>query len=622
MAMTPALAVTLREFARTMVTDFSREEILYGLVSRIASEMPVSAAGVTLITPDRGPRYAAASDAGALRFEQLQSEFDEGPCVQAYESGEACLAPDLAREGRFPQYCAAAKAAGLQAAFAFPLHYDRTRLGALDLYRTAPGPLPANVVEEAQILADVVSAYLVNAQAKADLRAAALRLQAEVQRDPLTGLANRGVLMDRLAQACRRSERSGRAPALLFLDLDGFKAINDQFGHASGDALLIAVGDRLSRAVRPADTVARLAGDEFAIICEDLEAPDALTSLIARITSAFEQPFQLGDATAEVRTSIGVALGNGPEDSPETLLRDADRDMYQNKRSGWSQRPRLSGGRGFVVPRGLHAAVAGAAARGELWLDYQPIVAVPDGHIWGVEALVRWKHPEVGDVTPRALIAVAEQTGAIVDVGDWILTTACAQLGRFQQHVAPPVALSVNVSARQLVAPGFADSVTSALEAAGILADRLTLELTGTILLTDVHRAAAVLAGLKALGVRLALDDFGTSESSLEHLLMFRADEVKIDRDFIADIGRDSASAKIVAAIIALAHDLDISTVGQGVETREQAEILTDLGADRCQGFHFAHPLPADEIDALLSGRNPNSALPPISRGWPERSGL
>jgi diguanylate cyclase (GGDEF)-like protein len=330
--MTPALSLTLREFARTMVTDFSREEILDGLVNRIASEMPVSSAGVTLITPERGPRYAAASDSDALRFERLQSDFDQGPCVRAYETGEACLVPDLATDRRFPLYCAAARDAGLRAAFAFPLHYDRTRLGALDLYRTSPGGLSPNLLEEAQILADVVSAYLVNAQARADLKEAAERLQAEAYRDPLTGLANRGLLMDRLEQAFRRYERSGHAPALLFLDLNEFKAINDRHGHACGDALLIAVGERLACAVRPADTLARWAGDEFAIVCEEVEAPDAVTSLVARIRSELQRPFDLGDETVEVTTSIGVAFATESGDSPQTLLRDADRDMYRNKR--------------------------------------------------------------------------------------------------------------------------------------------------------------------------------------------------------------------------------------------------------------------------------------------------
>jgi diguanylate cyclase (GGDEF)-like protein len=332
MEMTATLSRTLREFARTMVTDFSREEILDGLVTRIASEMPISSAGVTLITQEEGPHYAAASDSDALRFEQLQSEFKEGPWVRAYETGLACLAPDLAADTRFPQYCAAAKDAGLQAAFAFPLHYERTRFGALDLYCTSPGELSEILLEEAQILADVVSAYLVNAQARADLKEAAARLQSEAHHDPLTGLANRGLLMERLEQAFRRRERSGRAPALLFLDLNGFKAINDQHGHACGDALLIAVGERLAGAVRPADTLARWAGDEFAIVCEDLEAPDAVISLIARITAEFERPFDLDDETVEVTASIGVAFGAGSGGSPETLLRDADRDMYRNKR--------------------------------------------------------------------------------------------------------------------------------------------------------------------------------------------------------------------------------------------------------------------------------------------------
>lgn len=614
MAMTSALAVTLREFARTMVTDFSKEEILDGLVNRIASEMPISAAGVTLITPERGPRYAAASDAAALRFEQLQSELDDGPCVQAYETGQACLVPDLAAEDRFPQYCAAARDAGLQAAFAFPLHYDRTPLGALDLYRTNPGGLPSTVIEEAQILADVVSAYLVNAQARADLKEAAIRLQAEARRDPLTGLANRGLLMERLEQAIRRRERSGRAPALLFLDLDGFKAINDEHGHACGDALLIAVGDRLTRAVRPVDTLARWAGDEFAIVCEDLEAPDAVTSLIARIHAEFQRPFELGDETVQVTTSIGIAFAAEPSDSPETLLRDADRDMYRNKRTDSRRHPsRLDGPGPLIVSDELQATLTGAAARGELSLVYQPIVTTADGQLRGVEALVRWTHPAAGHVSSQALIALAEQTGVIIEIGDWVLTTACAQLRHWDQHDDNRIAMAVNVSVRQFMAPGFVDSVAGTLRAGGTDPGRLTLEITETVLLADVHRAVAVLADIRSLGVRLALDDFGTGYSSLRYLLSFTADELKIDRDFITDIAHDITSRKVVGSMIGLAHELDISTVAEGVETRDQVEALTDLGCDHCQGFYFARPVPDAQIDSLLSHGEPGLPLLPVA---------
>lgn len=614
MVMTSTLAVTLREFARTMVTDFSRDEILSGLVDRIAAQMPVTSAGVTLISPERGPRHAAASDGAALRFEQLQSDFAEGPCMQAYATGQTCLVPDIADEDRFPQYCAAASDAGLKAAFAFPLRYGPVPLGALDLYRTTTGPLANDVIEEAQILADVVSAYLVNAQARADLKAAAVRLQAEVQRDPLTGLANRGLLMDRLEQAFRRGRRSGRPTALLFLDLDGFKAVNDEHGHAFGDALLVAVGQRLSRAVRPADTLARWAGDEFAIVCEDMETAGAVPSLIARIDAEFQKPFGLGGEVVTISASIGVAFAAQPGGSPQKLLQDADNDMYRNKRSRhWGRRPDLDGAGRPLAPEDLHAALVGAGARGELALAYQPIVTAAGGEFTGVEALLRWPHPAAGGVSPQALIALAEQSGVTVDVGGWVLTTACAQLDRWQRHLLAPIAMAVNVSARQFLAPGFVTSVADALAAAGVEPGRLTLDVTEAVLVADIQRASTVLTDLRSLGVRVSLDDFGTGVSSLRHLLHFAVDEVKIDREFITGIARDPMSAKIVAAVVALARALDITTVAEGVETREQADRLTDLGCDRCQGYYFAMPLPDSQIDGLLAHDQPDPPRLPLA---------
>ena len=265
------LSDVLSEFARTLVTDFPIQGILDHLVQRIVDVMPISAAGVTLISPGIKPRYIAASDASALRFEQLQTELGEGPCVEAYQTGMAVAMPDLAKESRFPKFTARALSAGLAAVFTFPLHDGNHRLGALDLYGDTSGSLDGPTLAAAQTLADVASAYLLNAQARENLQNVANEFRDNALHDPLTGLANRTLLLDRLRQAVRRSRRSHKVFAVLFVDLDQFKLINDRYGHKIGDELLVDVARRLAGLLRPADSLARLSGDEFVVLCEDLE---------------------------------------------------------------------------------------------------------------------------------------------------------------------------------------------------------------------------------------------------------------------------------------------------------------------------------------------------------------
>ena len=597
----PAMTITLSEFARVMVTDFSVQEILDLLVERVAEVLPISCAGVTLISAENQPHYAAASNPAALRFEHLQTQFQEGPCLQAYQTGQACVADDLEHDGRFPKFGPAAVQAGLRAAFAVPLMHGQTRLGALDLYRTSPGPLSDEQLQEAQTLAGVVSAYLVNAQARADLRELTVQLQTAAHRDPLTGLPNRVLLMDRLAQAFHRHERSRQPTGLLFIDINGFKAINDEYGHGCGDELLAEVARRLARVVRPADTLARLAGDEFVILCEALDDPQNIKSLTARIEQQFQTAFALGDSEIHATASVGMAISGPMSDTPALLLRNADRDMYRRKRArNRRQRFALSNAQRLAHPADLEAALRDSIARDELRLAYQPIVTSATGEMVGVEALLRWKHPTLGDVPPTAIIAFAEQNGMIGDIGAWVLQTACAQHHQWQQLLDRHLIVAVNVSADQFTAPGFAHSIADALTVNDTPPDALILEVTETVLVSDVDRATKVLADLRHLGVGLALDDFGTGYSSLKYLLSFTVNHVKIDRDFIKDLAQDPTSLKIVNAVIALAHDLGVTVVAEGVETDAQLTVLTGLQCDYCQGYYFARPSPPDTIQALL----------------------
>jgi diguanylate cyclase (GGDEF)-like protein len=600
---TDDLADVLSEFARTMATDFPIQGILDHLVGQIVEIMPISAAGVTLISPGLSPRYIAASNGSAMRFEQLQSELGEGPCLAAYHAGKAIAVPDIADDERFPTFSPRALAAGLAAVFTFPLHHGEQRLGALDLYHDTPGSLSDPFMKTAQTLADVAAAYLLNAQARADLQDTSDRSREAALHDALTGLPNRTLILERLEHAFLRGQRTNKTSALFFIDLDRFKEVNDAHGHGAGDELLVAVGERLTRVLRPGDTLARLYGDEFVILCEDLDDASQADAIAARADAALILPFSLSDAEVTLTASIGIAFTGRGGDSPEQLLHDADSAMYRAKNRSVRRRQ-------LVDLRELHRAedntslkraLPGAAERGELQLAYQPIVDTVDGRLAGVEALLRWKHPTRGLIPPTVVIPLAEQSGLIVDVGRWVLEQAWADGQRWQRQKQPDdFGMSVNVSAHQLMSVGFADAVEAVLGSTSTSPDLLTLEVTESVFVRDGKRALFVLNDLRDIGVKLALDDFGTGYSSLSYLMKFPVDIVKVDRTFVAELEEDSASHTIVAAFIQLAHDLGMSIVCEGVETVEQHDELSRIGCDSCQGFYFGAPMSASRLDSLI----------------------
>jgi diguanylate cyclase (GGDEF)-like protein len=339
------LSVVLSDFARTLATDFPIQGILDHLVGRIVDVLPITSAGVTLISPGLAPRYIAASDGAALRFEQLQTEIGQGPCLTAYFSGEAVSVPDLGTDTQFPEFAPAAVAAGLAAVFTFPLREADGRLGALDLYRDTPGILGRQDMDAAQTLADVAAAYLVNAQSRDDARATTELFRHNALHDPLTGLPNRMLLQQRLEHAAQRAQRSRTNAAILFVDLDHFKQVNDRHGHPAGDELLLAVARRLSALIRPGDTLARFAGDEFVFLCEDLHDESDVELLASRVDAAFAEPFVLTDLEVSVTASVGVAFAGLGDLISESLLAEADTAMYQAKRKGGSSHQIIDLGR-------------------------------------------------------------------------------------------------------------------------------------------------------------------------------------------------------------------------------------------------------------------------------------
>jgi diguanylate cyclase (GGDEF)-like protein/PAS domain S-box-containing protein len=423
--------------------------------------------------------------------------------------------------------------------------------------------------------------------------------------DPLTGLANRLLFRDRVRHALALRARSHTPLAVLFLDLDGFKAINDSLGHGVGDRLLGSVAARLQSVVRPGDTVARLGGDEFAVLLEDLEGLHVAQQIAARFIDELQTSFNLVGHEVFVGASAGIALA-APEDDADELLRNADLAMYRAKAMGK--------GRCEVFEPDMHAAalermeiegdLRHAVVRGELRLYYQPIVELATGRVTGVEALLRWQHPTRGLVSPLDFIDVAEESGLIVPVGRWVLSEACRQVARWQRDTGLPLRLSVNISARQLQAPRLAEHVARTLRSTGVRPNDLVLEITESMLVDDAERTIGKLHLLRELGVKLAIDDFGTGYSSLNYLRRLPVDVLKIDRSFVQGIGTESELTALTGAIVGIGRDLGLDTVAEGIEEQGQLDALRAMGCVLGQGYLYARPLPADELAALLeSGR-------------------
>jgi diguanylate cyclase (GGDEF)-like protein len=430
---------------------------------------------------------------------------------------------------------------------------------------------------------------------------AELELSHAALHDALTGLPNRALFLDRLALALRRNERRSGSVAVLFCDLDRFKVVNDSLGHDAGDRLLVDVAGRIAAALRPADTVARFGGDEFTMLCEDIAGEIEAATIAQRIVDVFREPFQLDDGEVFLATSLGIAIARGTDDRAEDLIRDADAAMYRAKERGKGRYEIFDEAmRADAVARlETESALRRALERGELRLHYQPEVELASGAITGFEALLRWEHPTRGLLRPAAFIPLAEETGLIVGIGEWILQQACSEAARW----AEPLTLSVNLAPRQLAQPDLVATVRRALAETGIDAARLCLEITESAVMESGAATTAQLRALKSLGVRLAIDDFGTGFSSLAHLRRFPVDVIKIDGTFVAGLGSEPQDASIAAAVISLAHALGLTTVAEAVETDEQLGVLRQLGCDLGQGHLFARPQPPEDAVRLVGAQ-------------------
>ncbi len=460
--------------------------------------------------------------------------------------------------------------------------------------------------------------YLVKGECGGNARARALlyamerkRLELQVSRlahyDGLTSVPNRRLLQDRLGHALARARREGGMLALLFLDLDNFKQVNDSLGHSAGDVLLKAVAQRLVGSVRQSDTVARLGGDEFAVVIPEVRKPEDAARFARKVLDLLAEPFIVEGRELFASASIGVSLYPADGGTEEALLRAADTAMYAAKQAGRNRYRLCSVPPGTGAPDRLSLSVGlrRALERGEFVLHYQPQLEILTGRLVGLEALLRWRHPVLGMLPPGEFVPLAEQSGLIVPIGQWVLERACAQLRAWRDAGVPPLRVAVNVSSRQFAEESLVDSIAGAAVRHHIDPGLLELELTESGLMHNEAAAAESLRSLRVSGVRVALDDFGTGYSSLSHLKKLPLDVLKIDQSFVREIGPEGDDDAIGAAIITMAHALGLEVVAEGVETAEQLAFLRRQRCDNAQGYFLGAPLPADVLGSCLRGGRP-----------------
>ncbi len=533
-----------------------------------------------------------------------QTTFAEGVGLpgRVLATGRAAWITDVTSDSNFYR-----KNLGVRGGFAFPIHVEGEVQAVLEFFAVASvAPDPA--------LLDVMGSIGRQLGRVVERIRAQEQIAHQATHDGLTGLGNRVLFRDRLELALARVQRRGSSAALLFLDLDRFKDVNDTLGHGAGDQLLRDVSDRLKATLRATDTVARLGeqeftlarfgGDEFVVLCEDLASEGDAVRVAERVQQALLGPFVLERNEYVVSASIGIVLADTTTPDAEALLRDADIAMYRAKERGpgrweiFDERIRTEALERVEIERALRRALDA----GELRLHYQPIVTLADNRLRSVEALVRWEHPERGLLAPGAFIPIAEESALILRIGAWTLREACEQAHRWRARFGDraPLPISVNVSARQLAQPELPEIIKQVLQQTGLSAGDLAIEVTETALIEDSSVPAASLRELRSLGVKILLDDFGTGYSSLSHLQRFSIDALKIDRSFVRHLRAKDGDLAIVRAIAAMANALGLEVIAEGVETAEQADVVLALGCDSAQGFYFARPAQPAQIESLI----------------------
>ncbi len=594
------LLARLSRIQKSIASRIALEEVLDTIVAGAAELLQDEVVGLRLVKQDdpSGWEMVASRGVSDEMIEQTREGLvGEGCGGRAIAEGKLIVIEDYTEDSRtLPAFVDD----GVRAAMAAPVRERGEVVGSLVVATHATGRQYSQAEREILLaFAEHASLALNDARTVDDAIHQAFH-------DSLTGLPNRSLLLDRLQQALARSQRSGTHVGLMFCDLDDFKTINDSLGHAAGDELLVAVAQRFAGCIRPGDTAARFGGDEFVLLFEELDHAQ-VTEPARRILEALGRPFKVRGRDVVVGVSIGIAAGS---DSAEDMLRNADLALYRAKDAGKGRfevfEPRMH--TAMVERLELEGELRLALRRNELRLDYQPIVRLVDGRIEGVEALVRWQHPERGLLQPDDFIPIAEDSRLVVPLGRWVLEEACRQAMLWEAALpsdrAP--AVSVNLSGVELAAADTPAFVASILRQTGLAPEKLMLELTETALVKDTDLAIERLSELKALGVRLAVDDFGTGYASLQHLRGFPVDVIKIAKPFVDDVAGGAEESALARAIIDLGTSFSLGVIAEGIETTAQRERLIALGCDLGQGFLYARPARASEVTPSLLGERDN----------------
>jgi diguanylate cyclase (GGDEF)-like protein len=577
------------------------EDVLEHLTHLVESQLTGIFSSVLLLDKDGARlRHGAAPSLAAAytrAIDGVRIGPNVGSCGTAVHRREAVIVADITRDPLWEDYRELAAAHGLRSCWSTPiLSHHGAVLGTFAMYSTTvrePTEAETRLVDVATRIAGIAI----------ERKQAEDRIHFMANHDALTGLPNRALLSDRLMQAILYAQRYDRWVTVVFVDLDNFKFVNDSLGHNAGDELLKIVAKRMVDCVRGTDTVVRLGGDEFVILLFDQpKSADIASATLQKIRAAIAEPIHIDGHDLQVTCSIGLA--NYPNDGTDAdaLLANADAAMYRAKEIG---RDNFQ----FYTPElntkvhekfTLQTELRNAILRSEFVLLYQPQVDLRSGRVFAVEALIRWRHPTLGMIPPIKFIPIAEDTGLIVPIGDWVLHEACRQNKAWQDAGLPPMTVCVNVSARQFKEKSLIGRVVSALQDSGLEAKYLELELTESLIMQDVEQAVATMKELQALGVQLSIDDFGTGYSSLAALKTFPVARLKIDKSFINDLPNDENDKAVASAVISLGQKLNLRVIAEGVETDDQVAFLRQNNCDEMQGYHFSKPVPAPDIERML----------------------
>ena len=523
-----------------------------------------------------------------------------GPIHQVWANNAPAWITDIGRDGGTRRAPEALKA-GLRSMFAFPIMLGDAFYGVVEFFGREPSEPEPELIHFVQILGGQIGQFIARKQAEKNL-------QFFASHDPLTGLFNRSMFNDRLQQALAQAVRFERSLALLFIDLDGFKHVNDTLGHNAGDAMLADLATRLRVTLREGDVIGRMGGDEFVVLIEEFTEATQVAEVAKKVLETVTRPFALQGKECQVTASIGIGIYPDDGKDAQTLLKNADIAMYRVKQQGKNSfrfhSPEMNV---HLMERlSLETGLRQAIERDEFLLLYQPRVGVRDGRVSGVEALMRWQHPTQGMIGPAEFMPVAEDAGLISTIGEWALRTACRQVHAWREQGLPLLRVAVNLSSKQLAQDGLIQVVREALHHAMVDPGRLELEITEEMALRNPERAARLVAQLKELGARVVIDDFGTGYSSLSFLRRLPIDCVKIDRSLILDLPHDDNAAAMTRGVIAMAHSLGIAVTAEGVETRGQWEFLHQLGCEEMQGNYFSAPVASEIVPGIV--RQPSTA--------------